>query len=290
MKTANDCVLCGGQIATRKPAIVAPFLARRIWAGESPPVNLAQCKRCSFLFFNPRLEPHEEQRLYTGYRLEEYQRMRQSCEPWYTPRFNSSISGYTTLRRERLGATLQPYLAGIPRPRILDFGGDRGQLVKNLIPNSTGYTYDISKVEPLDGIVHCRDLEECRKATPDLIICSNVLEHVGFPRTIVDQIRQISTPRTLVFLEVPFESPFGATLVVRRLAQLGILAATRPKIALSLMRPGFLYLMTEHINYYNQRSLDGLMVASGGTVVASDAYQSGAPIGKATMGWCLGRF
>lgn len=289
MKTVEQCVLCGQEIITIKRAVVAPFLARRIWNGNCPAVNLVQCTSCSFLFFNPRLDPEEEQRLYTGYRLEEYQRLRQSCEPWYTPTFNANLSGYISARQRKLRSVLTPFVAGIATPAILDFGGDRGQLIQDLIPNAFGYIYDISDVQPLEGIGHCKDLEDCRKRQFDLIICSNVLEHVGFPRTIMDQIRAIAAPQTLVFIEVPFESPFSSTLVLRRLAQLGVLGITRPSIAMSLMQPGFLYLMHEHINYYNSRSLEALFRASGGTVVTSDAYETAGQIGKGTMGWCLGR-
>ena len=290
MITVKQCVLCGREIVTRKKGSVAPFLARRIWNGQSPAVDLVECSSCSFLFFNPRLEPDEEQRLYTGYRLEEYQRVRQSCEPWYTPGFNAKLPAYTFGRREKLGSVLKPFVAGIGKPKILDFGGDRGQLIQGLIPDASGYVYDISDVEPLDGIGRCLDLSECRMQKFDLIICSNVLEHIGFPRTIMDQIKEIiAAPQTLVFIEVPFESPFGSTLIVRRLAQLGVLAVTRPGIALSLTRSGFLYPMHEHINYYNSKALEALMVASGGTVVASNAYQYPGPRGKGVMGWCLGR-
>jgi 2-polyprenyl-3-methyl-5-hydroxy-6-metoxy-1,4-benzoquinol methylase len=252
---------------------------------------LVECKRCSFIFFNPRLEPDEEQRLYTHYRNEEYQRIRQSCEPWYTPNFNAKLSNPQSLavRREKLAPILRTHVAGIEKPRILDFGGDRGQLIQDLIPNAAGYTYDISNVEPLKGIEHCRDLSECRARTFDLIICSNVLEHVGFPRAIVDEIKQIASPETQVFIEVPFESPFGSTLVVRRLAQFALLAITRPSVALTLARPGLLYVMHEHINYYNKNSLEALMSASGLTVTVSDAYHISGPMGTGTMGWSLGK-
>ena len=291
MKTVEQCVLCGGEIVTRKPGVVAPFLARRIWGGKAPAVALVECKSCSFLFFNPRLEPEEEQRLYAGYRLEEYQRVRQACEPWYTPGFNARIAGpeYIAARRKGLSSILSPYLAGIDKPRILDFGGDRGQLLQGLMPNVMGYVYDISEVDPVDGMERCRNLSDCRKVEVDLIICTNVLEHVGFPRTIMDQIKEIASPQTQIFLEVPFESPFGCTLVIRRLVQFGVLAVTRPAIALTLAKPGMLYFMHEHTNYFNPRSLKAMMTGSGVNAAATGTYELSGPMGRGTMGWCLGR-
>jgi len=291
MLTVDHCVLCEGEIFTRKSGVVAPFLARRIWNGKAPPVQLVECRKCSFLFFNPRLEPDEEQRLYAGYRLEEYQRVRQACEPWYTPAFNVKLSNpqHLAARREKLGPLLQSHVATLAKPRILDFGGDRGQLIEGLVPNAACYTYDISAVDPLPGIERCRDLDECRAHEFDLIVCSNVLEHVGFPLTIVDQILQIAAPGTQVFIEVPFESPFGTTLVVRRLVQWGLLAVLRPSIAWTLATPGLLYVMHEHINYFNTASLQAMMAGAGGRVESTGVYEINGPMGKGTMGWCLGR-
>ena len=103
------------------------FPGARIWNGEAPAIDLVECKSCSFLFFNPRLEPEEEQKL--------------------SQRRSGATHSWTHSRCGRIG-----------------------------------YVYDISDVEPLDGIGRCSNLRECQERKFDLIICSNVLEHVGFPR------------------------------------------------------------------------------------------------------------
>jgi hypothetical protein len=290
MKNVDRCVVCEGTIFTRKRAIVSPFLARRIWNRSSMAIHLAQCQVCGFLFFNPRLEADEEHRLYASYRQPEYQQMRQSCEPWYTPKFNASISspGLMEMRRRELASILKTHLRGVARPAILDFGGDRGLLIRGVSPDSAGYVYDISGAQPVDGVEVCRNLADCRSREFDLVVCSNVLEHVGFPRTVMDQITSIAAPKTMVFLEVPYESPFGARLLLRRLIQYGILALTRPAVALSVARPGLLYPMHEHINYFTPGALTTLMVKSGWSVVASGTYVLESALGgKAT--WCIGR-
>ena len=129
--------------------MVAPFLARRIWNGHAPAVHLVECRSCGFLFFNPRLEPEEEQKLYTGYRLDEYQQMREASEPWYTANFNGQLTKPEAChgRREKLAPILSTHLAGVAKPRILDFGGASGHLIHNLIPGAATYIYDISGVE-----------------------------------------------------------------------------------------------------------------------------------------------
>jgi len=290
MKSVDCCVLCSESILHRKRGIVSPFLSRRIWNRSAMPIDLVQCRSCGFLFFNPRIEADEEQRLYAGYRQEEYQQTRQSFEPWYTPKFNASISGSALMevRRQKLAAILKTHLAGIPGPAILDFGGGRGQLIRDIVPNSSGVIYDISGTQPVEGIGVFRTLDECRSREFDLVVCSNVMEHVGFPRTIMDQITSIATPETLLFVEVPCESPFGVRLLVRRLIQYGIIALVRPAVALSVARPGLLYPMHEHINYFTSDSLKTLMVKSGWSIVASGAYALESALGGRAI-WCIGR-
>jgi 2-polyprenyl-3-methyl-5-hydroxy-6-metoxy-1,4-benzoquinol methylase len=271
--------------------MVAPFLARRIWDGRAPEVRLVECRSCSFLFFNPRLEPEEEQKLYTGYRRDEYQQMREACEPWYTEKFNNQLVKPEALagRREKLRPILESQLAGIAQPKILDFGGDSGDLIAHLLPGARTFIYDISGVEAAPGVERCRDLSECKAQGFDMIVCSNVLEHIGQPRTIMDQIREIAGPQTKVFVEVPFESPFRAQLLLRRMAQWGVLAMTRPSIAVKMARPRMLYPMHEHINYFNARSLERMMEVSGLPGIASGASVFPGMVGGLTMGWRVGK-
>ena len=72
MIEASSCVICEGEILPLKEALVAPFLAARIW--QRPPfcVNLVQCKACGFMFYNPRLDDSDMNNLYHNYRSEEY--------------------------------------------------------------------------------------------------------------------------------------------------------------------------------------------------------------------------
>jgi len=86
------CVICNGAIAKVKRALVAPFLAARIWNRKPFCVELVRCKGCGFLFYNPRPDDEELQRLYSDYRKDEYLRMRHASEPWYTAQFNEDLA------------------------------------------------------------------------------------------------------------------------------------------------------------------------------------------------------
>jgi hypothetical protein len=283
---AKECVVCGGPITRLRRALVAPFLARRIWNREPFCVELVRCGSCGFAFYNPRLEDAELQRLYANYRLEEYQRMRQATEPWYTPQFNVDLASPASYekRRAALAPLLRQHLGGRTIRRLLDHGGDRGDLVAGLIDGAEAFVYDISGIPAAAGVTPVANPASCRA---DLIINSNVLEHVGFPRAIVTSILDAAGDG-LVFLEVPLERPTGASRIARRVAQVGVMTVRHPELARWVLRPASLYMMHEHINYFTEGSLTTLFRACGGTVMASGVYASSGRAGRADMGWCLG--
>jgi len=278
--------VCGGPIRKLRRALVAPFLARRIWDGNPFCVELVKCGSCGFAFYNPRLEGSELQRLYADYRLDKYQRMRQATEPWYTPQFNFDLASPASYekRRASLAPLLREHLGGRAIQRVLDHGGDRGDLVAGLIDGAEAFVYDISGIPAAAGVTAVADPASCR---PDLIINSNVLEHVGFPREIVGSILD-AAGGGLVFLEVPLEQPAGLSRIARRVAQIGVMTALHPGLARWLLRPASLYMMHEHINYWTENSLTTLFRACGGVVMASGSYASSGRAGRTDMGWCLG--
>ena len=266
--------------------MVAPFLAQRIWKRKPFDVTLVECGSCGFIFYNPRLDDADLQNLYRGYRSEEYRQMRHATEPWYTAKFNAdlaSASSYET-RRAKLAPILKEHLRGRKISRILDHGGDHGDLVVGLLDGAEAYVYDISGVEPAPGVKSTRDPAACNA---DLIVNSNVLEHIGFPRALVKEILRAAPNGGLVFLEVPCEFAIGSSRILRRIAQIGIMSLYSPALAKYLLQPPALYMMHEHINYYTERSLTELMRQSGGNVLASGAYFSSGRAGTADMAWCL---
>lgn len=292
MKTAIACIICNSPITRSRKGVAAPFLAKRIWGREPFNIDFAECEGCGFQFFNPRLEAEEEGHLYRNYRSDEYQQMRQSVEPWYTPSMNANLSSndYLEVRKERLRQILREGLPEIQKPRILDFGGDRGQLVDDLYPGAEAFVYDISRVTPLPGVIACHSIEECASRKFDVIICSNALEHVGDPRFLSAQLFSIAGPDTLVFLEIPFESPYNRHLVLRRLVQFGVLAILRPRVAWALAGTSFTCVMHEHINFFNGKSLSALVQHSGGHAIAHGDYPlSGTQANGGRIGWCFGK-
>ncbi len=287
MIEVSNCVICDGTIRYLRRAMVAPFLAKRIWDQDPFCVDLVECKSCGFIFYNPRLDDADLRRLYQDYRLDEYQQMRFSFEPWYTKEFNADLASTASyeVRRLRLAPILRQHIGNRKIRRVLDHGGDRGDLVVGLLEGAQPYVYDISGVEAAQGVISTQDPADCRA---DLIINSNVLEHVGFPRQVVTEIFNASPDGGFVYLEVPCESPFGLSRLARRVAQIGIVAITRPSTARRILHPSSLYMMHEHINYFSELPLTALVRACGGKVISAGRYASSGRAGNADMVWCLG--
>ena len=286
MIEVSQCVICNGDIRLRKRALVAPFLAARIWNREPFCGNLVQCVECGFLFYNPRLDDTDLHSLYRNYRSDEYQKMRHASEAWYTPQFNFELASEDSYARRRalLGPLLQKHLTGRNISRILDYGGDRGDLVAGLLEGVEAFVFDISGVPAAGGVSPVNDPAACQA---DLVINSNVLEHVGFPREVMADILAASPRGGLVFIEVPCECPFGISRILRRMVQIGVMSVTRPALALQVLRPASLYMMHEHINYFTEQTLTKLAQNSGASVIASGAYPASGRGGNADMVWCL---
>ncbi|MGB6973079.1 MAG: methyltransferase domain-containing protein [Terracidiphilus sp.] len=283
----TECVICEAPLTVVKRALVAPFLAERIWNRKPFRVELVRCTGCGFLFYNPRPDDGELQRLYSDYRKEEYLRQRHASEPWYTAQFNEDLASPASyeVRRDKVRAILESYVSGRKIRRILDHGGDRGDLVAGLMEGAEPFVYDISGVKAAAGVTPIADPAAC---AADLIINSNVLEHVGFPRLLVSEILKAAPKDGLVYLEVPSEAPLAASRLARRMAQVGLMSVMHPGLARHVLRPASLYMMHEHINYYTEKSLVSLLTLSGASVIGSGLYASSGRAGKADMAWCLG--
>jgi hypothetical protein len=239
------------------------------------------------MFYNPRLEDDEAKRLYADYRLPEYQRMRHASEPWYTVKFNAKLASPESYDRRRkiLGPILHSHIGEREIRRVLDYGGDRGDLVAGLIDGAEAFVYDISGIRAAEGVTSTTRPAECK---PDLIINSNVLEHVGFPHCFLEETLKIAPAGSLMFVEVPYETPFASARIVRRIVQIGVMTLTRPALARHVISPASLYMMHEHINYFSERSLTSLMRSAGCSVTATGSYAVDHGAGKAQFVWCMG--
>ena len=57
---ASRCLACGHADLQFRPAIVAPFVAARVFQSGSSVCRLAGCTRCGFVFFEDRFDEAEK--------------------------------------------------------------------------------------------------------------------------------------------------------------------------------------------------------------------------------------
>ncbi len=217
-RIARVCICCqSGQLA-KSPAILMPFVAHRVF-GHTPVkieaewglrdlqrgiaytlCNSLQCQHCGALFLDYRFSDQEMADLYADYRGEAYTQLRKHYEPGYADYSANYASRASYL--DGVDAFLQPNLPA--HPVILDWGGDSGLNTPLRQSAAKVYVYDISECALVEGVERA-DLASATPPPYDLIVCSQVLEHVSWPARIMQELVALMQQDTLLYLEVPFE-------------------------------------------------------------------------------------
>ena len=191
-----------------------------------------------------RFDDEEMAALYAGYRDERYCAARERFEPGYAER-NARFAEGSPYMPE-----IEAFLAShVPAaPRVLDFGGDTGLNTPFRGSAAVHHVHDISGLETVAGAVSV-SLAQAGAETYDLIVSSQVLEHVSDPRAMLADIAALARPETKIYLEVPHED------VVR------LHGSERP------IGPRK-RLWHEHVNFFTPESLDAMLAAAGLSRVA----------------------
>ncbi|MEI7525803.1 MAG: class I SAM-dependent methyltransferase [Mariniphaga sp.] len=261
MKIADQCIICNQKKITLSKAIVVPFIAERVFNRKAFRTYLISCENCGFQFYAVRLDDAELVRLYDGYRDDQYIRQRNRHEPWYTHKLNDRLfakPATLNIRSKAIVDLVEHYEPGISNhfKKVVDYGGDKGQLLDGILDHAEKYVYEISNVDLLPGIskaVHPSPI------TFDFIICSNVFEHVSYPEELLKKMSQMAHQDTVVYLEIPNEQPFGAYTLAKRIVQQTLLLLLRPRQFMDTFGPGMLTHMHEHVNYFSEQSLHILL-------------------------------
>lgn len=260
-RVADQCVCCGSQMLDTAPAILMPFVAHRTfgwapalidgsWGLETVTAGMAytlcrslQCADCGLLFSDIRFADDELGRLYNDYRGADYTALRESYEPGYVMR-NDSL-GEQIDYGGVLEQFLEPHLPD-GSLSILDWGGDSGKNTPLTYRSRQHDVYDISNIPVIAG-ARAVSRDQAMAQHYDLVVCSNVLEHIPYPSDLLQDIRHAMTPQSLLYIEVPFEE------VMRQHAERAIAYKKH---------------WHEHVNFFSPNSLQALLVNVGLQMVA----------------------
>ena len=159
-----------------------------------PLCNSLICLDCNLLFLDMRFDDLEMKRLYDNYRGKNYVNLRNKYEQGY--KIINKVQNSQINYKKKIENFLYPLLK-FPLD-ILDYGGDNGKNTvfkdkKNLI-----HIFDISN-KPT--ITEPRNF----KKKYDLIVLSQVIEHVSYPGIIIKSIKKMMKKNSILYIEVPIE-------------------------------------------------------------------------------------
>lgn len=254
---AEYCVCCGARELSKSPAVLMPFVAKRVFDWDVVEVtadwglrdlrpgtayavcNSLHCDSCGLVFLDLRFADEEMQRLYHNYRDETYARQRDALEPGYAQRNTTLLQGggYSA----QVEAFLAPLMA-LPRT-VLDWGGDTGVNTPFAGRLEAHHIFDISERPLIDGARRV-DGHSLREGGYDLVVLSQVLEHVPEPLPLLEQIVKVLRSDSLLYIEVPFEAH------MRKVAAGS--ASWRDKRH-----------WHEHVNFFSEQSLRHLLARAG---------------------------
>ena len=260
---ARHCICCESARLEKSPAVLMPFVAKRVFGHEPVEITAAwglrdlkpgmayslcnslQCQDCGVLFIDYRFDGEQMAALYRGYRDDAYTRERDHYEPGY-----AATAANDFAHRHAYLADVELWLSThLPQqPAVLDWGGDSGINTPFLGKSRLLHIHDISNVALVEGAQRVSAWQLARQ-TYDLVVCSNVLEHVSYPLDLIREIIPALSVETLFYLEVPHE-------------------------ALMREHPGSLELAPrkrhwhEHINFFTEQSVRKLLERAGMPVLA----------------------
>jgi hypothetical protein len=255
---ARHCICCDSTRLEKSPAVLMPFVAKRVFGHEPVEITAAwglrdlkpgmaytlcnslQCQDCGALFLDYRFTDEQMAMLYNRYRDAAYNEQRDYYEPGY-----AATAAKDFLHRHAYIADVETWLS--PRlavqPAVLDWGGGSGVNTPFVGRANLIHIHDISGVDVVEGAerISTGQLQQHRY---DLVTCCQVLEHVPYPLELIRQIIPALSPQTLLYLEVPHE-------------------------ALVREHPGSLHLASikhhwhEHINFFSEASVRALLERAG---------------------------
>ena len=282
---ASICVCCGATQLLRSSAVLMPFIAHRVYQWEPALIddswalqtissghayalcNSLLCIQCKLLFLDIRFSEREMGRLYKNYRDDIYTALRDRYEPGYRSRNEGLVHGINYL--QDVEAFLQPHLPNTVR--VLDWGGDTG--VNTPFKASAANAVDIYDISGIETTGRLRKVskETAAQNCYDLIVCSNVLEHVPYPRRVLAEIKEFMRPTTVLYLEVPLENHVKEY-------------AGGPDL-LSKKRHWH-----EHINFFSHGALEALVRGSGLSLLnfhVQDIVSAGKPYSQFMLACAL---
>lgn len=214
-------------------------------------VEMEACRSCTFVQTKHPFGDESLGRLYMDYRSETYNCERIRYEPSYQRIAADVGMGEQEMRAriESLTAWIAARIASGNDFSMLDYGGADGRFLPGLPGRK--YVYEISEVEPVEGIVSIRN--ESDLGSYSYIQLAHILEHVPRPLELVRKVSGWLKPGGHLYIEVPQD--FSDKEIAEAVG-----GAYRGSIPVH-----------EHINLYTLKSVTALIESAGLRLVDAEA-------------------
>jgi hypothetical protein len=217
------------------PAKIAPFVVYRSRLLKANTLSM-YCPDCDFVWFSDGYDADEINRLYAGYRGEEYNALRLKLEPSYAYYVQNVFDSMENEHyRERIRWTCELFRkTGVNPHTILDFGGD-GSIPRRMFESARVDYCDVSHGSSVQGSRH------------DLVVAAHVLEHASNPKQMLAELLGSMAEGGYCYVEVPITYQ----------------GELRDAYFRQFYQGGDLFSMHEHINHFSALALQKLLVTCG---------------------------
>lgn len=161
-------------------------------------IDITQCDRCSFIFFNPTFTESEIVAKYA--RISEVEVLSKK---------NISSSKIEIKKKRKRAKRIYNLISNINASKgqsILDYGGAQGDNLFYFKENNyKSYLIDYVKYNIIDGVEYLgKDFKNLDAETKfDIILCCHTLEHVVDPAALITNLSSKLTNNGLLYIEVP---------------------------------------------------------------------------------------
>lgn len=270
------CLICNSEDLQTVDTIVSDFVMARIApeAKNNYRTKLCFCKQCSFAFYEYRMNEEEVNKLYYHYRDEEYQKLREQSEYWYTEKINNLINT-DLFALEEQKRVIKKLLKDNSIDNIeiaLDYGGNEGRTFFDELGKKEKYVFDISGVKTVEGVININRQEELKNHTYNFIMCNMLFEHLSNPNSVINELSMLGGKDTVFYIEVPSENPFikGNKFSITKHLEL----AFNPNYNLFRLAKYFFKTrkepfmpMKEHINFFTVKSMKKMIELNGFKII-----------------------
>lgn len=209
MKQIDYCVCCGSKNIEVFSASVAPFVVDRMTGDNKHtsqvPCGYMHCLDCDFASIDLRFERDEEYRYYQNYMKEEYIAHRCKYEGEGMRGLLESLSGpsYKEMRVSAATKIINDTIDVSKIQSVLDYGGDTGEMIPKELHHANRFVTDVQVRQLPNGVQAVQDPSEC--GSVDLLICGHTLEHVSYPRLVLEDMKRYMKSGSWLYLELPNE-------------------------------------------------------------------------------------